>query len=486
MVRIKSYFGIDFGTTNSAIVSIVEGVKKSKYGDNSGNPFPSLVMIDRITGETICGRLAWERRRELSETCEVIHSVKDYLGTEKVWNIAGKQWTPEMVAAQILMGLKQQVSITSGKTLELDEAVISVPVGFSSKKRRALRNAADIARIKVKSFISESTAALFKHYHEVKKYSKIAVFDWGGGTLDVSVIENTKGEINELAVSGLRLGGDDIDLKIAKWAHAKLVEKENLNLSFEDMESRFQDIMLVKAEIAKKNLSEMDSTSIAINKYGDLEFVRVPFDVDIFSELIEQETNRAIATLEETVSMAGLNLAEIECVMMVGGSSNLRPLLEKIEERWSDLNIEYPEDSEWDVAEGAAQLCMTPGSFRLNQDVCVILSDGSIFPIIKRDSSAPMIEGAGFTFGIVEDTKDARFIFTDNTRSLHNDNIKILDYISVPTYGFYKEQLEMEAKINEDLVLNVTIKSDRKPQQYEKRWSYSKLRFYYDLNSGMR
>ena len=94
MSGLNSCFGIDFGTTNSATVSKVEGVKTTQYGDGTGSPFPSLLLIDKITGETFCGRAAWERRRELSGTCEVIHSVKDYLGTDKVWNVAGKQWNP--------------------------------------------------------------------------------------------------------------------------------------------------------------------------------------------------------------------------------------------------------------------------------------------------------------------------------------------------------------------------------------------------------
>ena len=334
MKGIKAYFGIDFGTTNSATVGRILGKKSQKYGDEYGNPFPSLIVIDKVSGEVYCGRKAWERRRELAESCVVINSVKDYLGTDKVWKIAGKEWTPEIIASLILKGLKNEVRERSESLLEMKEAVISVPVGFSHKKRKSLRKAAELADIKVKSFISESTSAILKRYKDIKMYSKIAIFDWGGGTLVVSIVDNSKGRINEIAVSGMNIGGDDIDLKIAKWFHSKIAAKKNLDVSFEDMSPNHQDLLLVKSEIAKKNLSEMDNVSIAMNKYGEAEFIRESLDINTFEELIEAEIDQAIRIFEDAVKKAGLNMIEIECVLMVGGSSNLRPLLEKIDERW--------------------------------------------------------------------------------------------------------------------------------------------------------
>lgn len=478
--KLSSCFGIDFGTTNSATVSIVEGKRISHYGDDRGNPFPSLVVIDKYTGETFYGRAAWERRRELSESCEVISSVKSYLGTNKVWSIAGRNWTPEMVAAQIFKGLKKQVEQRSDSRLMLEEAVVSVPVGFPPEKRKSLRKAANLAGIKVSNFISESTAAFFKNYQNLKQYSKLAIFDWGGGTLDVSIIENNQGKINELAVNGLKLGGDDIDLKMARWAHAKIMDQKGLNVAFDEMPAKSKDILLVKAEIAKRSLSESDSTAIAINKYGDFEFVRVHIDIDTFSDLIEPEVNKAIATMEEAVKKANLSFQEIECILMVGGSSGLRPLLDKIEERWSDHNIEFPEGAEWNIAEGAAVLSLNPGSFKLNQDIGVLLSDGSFFPIIKRDSIVPF-EQSEINFGIIEDTRDARFIFSDNKFSINQNHINILGLLSAHTYGFFKEQLKLKAKIDEDLVFSAQIKSDRKSEQYRVSWDCADLKFYYEL-----
>lgn len=485
MSKLKVSFGIDFGTTNSATVSIVEGRRIYQYGDERGNPLPSIVVIDRATGETFYGRTAWERRRELSQSYEVITSVKGYLGTDRVWQIAGQNWTPEMVAAQIFRGLKNQVEKKSDSNLILDEAVVAIPVGFSPEKRQSLRKAANMAGIKISSFISESTAAFFKHYENLKHYSKLAIFDWGGGTLDVSIIENKKGKINELAVSGLKLGGDDLDLKLATWAHAKIMRQKNLNISFDEMPAESKDIMLVKAEIAKRNLSESDSAAIAINKYGDLEFVRTHIDIDTFCALVEPEVTKAINTLEEAVKKANLSFNEIECILMVGGSSNLKPLLESIGKKWADHNIEFHNGAEWSIAKGAAMLSLNPGCFRLNQDIGVILSDGSFFPILTKDCVIPL-EQCTFNFGIIEETTNARFIFSDNEFSYQKNHANILGYLSVPTYGFFKEQLELKAKIDDDLVFYAEVKSDKRPEQYTAIWNHTDLKFYYELSDLKR
>jgi Molecular chaperone len=128
-------FGIDFGTTNSACTGILEKRREIPYRDNFGNPFPSLIVIDRVTGEVFCGRDAWRKREELSESCEIIPSVKTHLGTDKTWQVAGKIWTPVMVATEVFLGIKQQVARGAGN-VQLEQAVVAVPVGFSSEKRK--------------------------------------------------------------------------------------------------------------------------------------------------------------------------------------------------------------------------------------------------------------------------------------------------------------------------------------------------------------
>lgn len=485
MSGVNNWFGIDFGTTNSSTVGILQtsgGSELIRYGDEYGGPFPSLVAVDKKTGEVFCGRNAWEKRKELSGVCEVISSIKSYLGTAKTWLVAGEHWSAEMIAARIFKSLKAQVMQKHG--FVMDEAVISIPVGFSAEKRSSLRHAARMAGIKVKSFINESTAAFFRNYEDVRHFTKAAVFDWGGGTLDVSVIENSGGKLSELSVGGIQLGGDDIDLKLAQWVHARLVRDKGIRKTFEEMPPRFQDMMIARSERAKKELGETDSTVITLNNYGDFGIVRVPIDIDVFKLLIEPEISRAISCLEDAVRDANLSMEEIECIIMVGGSSNLGPLVERIENRWKGPEIIYPEDSVWNVAEGAALLSKKPGNLRLNQDIGLILSDESYFPIKAKDDPIP---GAftDMSFGIVEDSLDARFVFTDNTIDPETNARNILGYKLVPTYGFFKEQIRFNASIDEDLIFRAEIRSTNRPEQFTRTWQYPGLKFYYELPDRM-
>jgi Molecular chaperone len=159
---VKFDFGIDFGTTNSACAGVIDGKKMIKFADQyDGSPFPSLVIIDPVTGQVYCGREAWLKRQEYSEHCEVITSIKTYLGTGKTWLIAGKTWRPDMVAAEVFKGLKRQVAAAGGKS-DMREAVVAVPVGFSPAKRAELRKAARRAGVEIKTFVTEPTAAFFR------------------------------------------------------------------------------------------------------------------------------------------------------------------------------------------------------------------------------------------------------------------------------------------------------------------------------------
>ncbi len=465
----KYYFGIDFGTTNSAVVAIVydkDWNRTLTFGDEYENPYPSLIAIDKNSGQVYCGRKAWEVRRKLQETCEIISSVKTYLGEEKIWNINGHTWTPEKVAAQLFMALKENVK--EQYNVNMNEAVVSIPVGFSPKKREALRVAAKLAGIKINSFISESTGAIFKNYKKIKPYRNIAVFDWGGGTLDVSVVKNVDGKINELAIKGEKLGGDDIDLKLARWVHSKIMKDKDGSLRFEDMDLNIQDNMIVKCENVKKQLADDDIAVITIPSYGEFGYVRIPINIDTFSLIFEPEIDKALECFNEAIKLANISMQELDCIIMVGGSSHLAPLQDRIEKDWKNINIEFPEDAEWNVA----KLNLSPGNVRLSQDIGLKLSDETFYPIMSKDTivNKKVIED---TFGITREEEVARFVFSDG--------IKNLGYKSVPTYGFFQENINCKSYINENMVFNIDMKSKNKPKNFETNWQYYNLKFYYEL-----
>ncbi len=229
-------FGIDFGTTNSATVRI-EFEHIDRYYDDKGLPYPSIIAIDKMTGMVKSrGREAWEKRERLRNSCKIITSVKTYLGTDKIWNIGESTWNPRQVTTEILKGLKERVT-GRGDVIDMDSAVVAIPIGFGPIKRRELREAASDAGINILNFVSEPSAAVFKHYSKVSKWQKVAVFDWGGGTLDIAVVELNDGNVVELSTLGKRLGGDDIDIKVAKWAHMETLKKRGGKISFREMPS---------------------------------------------------------------------------------------------------------------------------------------------------------------------------------------------------------------------------------------------------------
>lgn len=475
---LKYYFGIDFGTTNSATVGYVvmdEKPEMVKYGDEEGRPIPSVVAIDRTTGNVFTGRDAWDKKMELSESCEYIPSVKTILDTEQVKTIAGREWTAVDVASEVFKQLKANVKNRTG--IDMEEATVAIPVGFSASKRGKLREAAEKAGIRVRSFISEPTAAFFANYNELKSSSIVAVFDWGGGTLDVSVLQHINGKVYELATVGKDVAGDYIDSKIAKRIHAKIARKKGIEIAFEDMPSSAQDMMRVRAERAKRMLGDDDTATISINNYGAFGACRETLEYDWFADIVDPEVTMAMGCLEEAIHQSGVGLANIDRIVMVGGSSNLRPLLEKMDEKYGD-KLFFPEETMWNVAQGAAMLAMTPGDFYSSQSIGIVLSDDAYYEILKPDTP---VQGWEHTchFGIVDSSKEVRFVFGGSPDiEASPERFKTL---SVPAYRFLQEQIVLKATIDPNMVFTVIAGSNMQPSEFRRLWEYTQLKCYYKL-----
>lgn len=477
-VKINNYFGIDFGTTSSATVgySVLDHIPECfQYGDEEGRPIPSVVAIDKNTGEIFTGREAWDKKVELSESCEYISSVKTILDKEFTWKIAGKSWSPVTVAAELFKTLKKSVAERTGA--DMKAATIAIPIGFSPEKRNKLREAANLAGITIDSFVSEPTAAFFANYEELRSSSIVAIFDWGGGTLDCSVLQHTKGKVSELATSGRDIAGDFIDQKIAQRIHAKISRKKGIEMAFNDMPAGAQDMMRVRSERAKRALGDDDTATISINNYGVYGVCRETIDYDWFADIVEPEVNMAIECLEEVIAQSGVGLANIDRIVLVGGSSNLRPLLEKMDSKYGD-KLFFPEETMWNVGQGAAGLAMTPGSYYSNQSIGIRLSDNSYFELLAPDTN---IKSWSTTcrFGIVDTSKEARFIFSgspdiDNS----SDKFKTLE---IPAYRFLQEQIEVRATVDRDKMFRVIAGSTMRTEDYRRIWEYPQLKCYYKL-----
>ena len=478
----SEYFGIDFGTTNSATVRI-EFEHIDKYADDQGLPYPSIIAIDRMTGQVKShGRAAWRQREQLRKSCEIITSVKSHLGTDKTWIIGDKSWSPRQVTTEILKGLKEGVA-GRGDGIDMDSAVMAIPIGFSPTKRRELRKAASDAGINILNFVSEPTSAVFKHYSEVSKWQKVAVFDWGGGTLDIAIVELNDGNVVELSTLGKRLGGDDIDIKVAEWAHMEILKKRGGQISFKEMPSTSRDDMMEQAEQIKRDLSDRYESTILLFRYGEIDAEEITLNVDKFVSLIEPELNMAIAYLKEAVKLASLSIDELGCILMVGGSSKLQGLLERMSKAFDCEIIEPDKDSDWHVAHGAALLNKTQGEYRVSQNIGLLLSDDTYFPLIEQGEIA-MHKEHKVTFGQVDDNRNAHFIFmetTDNSPTVFDRDRKTIGYMTVPTYGFLNEPVELLFRIDKDFLFTVTAMSLNIGSTGSKTWEFDKLRFSYNL-----
>lgn len=480
----KDFYGIDFGTTNSAVVGRLRKNMK-KYGDKTGQPFPSLVAISHATGKVqAIGREVWDHRLELVESCEILSSAKMYLGTDKVWRIGPETWTPERVVTEIFKGLYSQVGRLGGGE-SLDTAVVAIPVGFAPEKRRALRKAASDANIEIKGFVSEPTAAVFRNFDEVHQWPTVVVFDWGGGTLDISVVSIRGNIIEEIASVSNPIGGDTLDRILAEWAHMKILRKGgHSGPPFDGMEARYRDQLLSLCELAKRTMVEDDLAEIGISRYGKFGTVNLVLTVEEFSELLKPKINEAITTLEEEVqTRANLSFDQVGCIIMVGGSSKLRGLRAAMDEKGWTCDIKFPSDSEWHVADGAAILSSTFGDYISAQNIGIRLCDNTVYPMINKGQEASLYNCVT-TFGLVEDTNNARFVFVecqDRTEGRLMSMDKVLGYLSVPAYGFSNEPILLTSRFDENLLLHVNIRSQCRGKNDVRTWTYGNVRFSYKL-----
>ena len=473
------FYGIDFGTTSSAVVGtyIDNGIRADYFGDAEGLPIPSVVAIDKVTGDVFTGREAWKKRTELSESCEFITSVKSFLDQKKTLTIAGGEWTPEDIACELFKSLKNTVAETTDYREDLDTAMVSIPVGFSPEKRDVLRRAAKRANINISSFVSEPTAAFFSNYSELKACSTVAVFDWGGGTLDVSILRNNGGQILELAKTGKNIAGDYIDEKLARRIHAKIAMKNNKEISFDDMPPSARDKLLVKTEDAKRKFSDVDSLNIAMVNYGDFGIVNEKMDYATFCDIVQPEIEMAMDCLKDAIDQSKVGRGNIDRILMVGGTSKLKPLITQMRAEYGDL-LFVPESPDWDVGHGASLLSIKAGENYSNQSVGLLLSDNSYFSLL--DSNTPLNNWSkDFVFGIVDKSEDAQFVF-DGSQAIRQmtDHCRSLKF---EAYYFLQEKIKMHVYVDENLVFHAEVCSSMMPTNTTKIWSYPNLKCYYKL-----
>ena len=471
-----NYFGIDFGTTNSAVhaIAAIGDTIDDEFdiGENDRRPLPSFVAIHKVTGEVVTGLDAKGSIADENEY-QVFSSIKTIIGEEKEWQIAGRIWTPIDIAAELFKALKKKAeNSTRGK---MTEAVVAVPVGFSSKKKNNVRKAAEKAGIKVLMFVSEPTSAYCSRASEMRKYHNVAVFDWGGGTLDVVILRIEGNIVHELSAAGLTMAGNDIDRHLAERVCMNASSKAGEDFAFEDLSQKVQLRLLQKCEQAKCDLADEDIVTIMDANLDGHGMMMEKIDYPYFSLLIESEVNQAVDCLMRALSDAGMNKESIDCILCEGGSSRLRPLQEKLLKLFDRQKLIFPRKAMWDIATGVAQIAYKPGCYTLNRPIGLMLSNNKFYPLLKVGQRVPTEEKT-VSFGVIDGSDDARFIISDGDESSQTFS----EIFPVKIRGFSDEVLKVSCYVDADMVFRMKIKSNRMPDDFFRVWTYSNLKVSYE------
>ncbi|MDO4453861.1 MAG: molecular chaperone DnaK [Eubacteriales bacterium] len=321
--------GIDLGTTNSC-VAVMEGGKPVVIANTEGaRTTPSVVAFTK-TGERLVGEPA--KRQAVTNADKTISSIKRHMGTDYRVAIEDKKYSPQEISAMILQKLKGDAENYLGE--KVTEAVITVPAYFNDAQRQATKDAGKIAGLEVKRIINEPTAAALAYGLDNEKEQKIMVYDLGGGTFDVSIIEIGEGVIEVLATNGdNKLGGDDFDQKITDYMLAEFKRTEGVDLSNDKMAlQRLKEA----AEKAKKELSSATTTNINLPfitataegpKHFDMNLTRAKFD-ELTHDLVERTATPVTNALRD----AGLSVNEISKVLLVGGSTRIPAVQDKVKQ----------------------------------------------------------------------------------------------------------------------------------------------------------
>lgn len=319
--------GIDLGTTNSC-VAVMEGGQPVVIANTEGvRTTPSVVAFSK-TGERLIGETA--KRQAITNPDRTISSIKRHMGTDYKVAIDNKNYSPQEISAMVLQKLKADAESYIGESVK--EAVITVPAYFSDSQRQATKDAGKIAGLDVKRIINEPTAAALAYGLDNEKEQKIMVYDLGGGTFDVSIIEIGDGIIEVLATNGdTRLGGDDFDERVMNYLVSEFKKAEGIDLSQDKMAmQRIKEA----AEKAKKELSTMTTTNINLPfitanqdgpKHLDINLTRAKFD-----ELTHDLVDRTMEPVRKALADAELSPSDLDKILLVGGSTRIPAVQEAV------------------------------------------------------------------------------------------------------------------------------------------------------------
>ena len=465
-------YGIDFGTTNTVILD------PDMYLPG-GDVQPTVVVLDpqggpsnlgQKQGFTEAGREAWNDRADwINGGYHFIRSIKTFLAGDQTWKCQGASngppevWRPCDVAEVFLLHLKATVA-ADPQARPLNRAVFTLPNGTSPARRKLLRRAAAAAGIEVTGFVSESTAALLASLETLQNDEFVAVFDWGGGTLDISVLQLAGPRIIERSVSGYAKAGDEVDERLARYAFARRShDDQTAAVAWDQLDPRGREQWRVIIEQTKRELSGGIARLDLLEElhHAPPVIVDVTLTADDLREVCKPLVQEAADALIQAVNDAGIARAELRHVLLVGGSSNLPGVEEAIVERFADTMVQWPPSNipaERAVAAGAVRAGSNGARYELAEHVDAILSGGGRLHLARPGdwSGIPKVQTR---LAVIEDSQHAELPVVTRGDSPGAAD-RYAGSVCTQTLGFNRERLRLEARTTPDMTVRVELGSE--------------------------
>jgi len=476
----KGVFGFDFGTTNS-LISFVEGGRCISILDYSRLPHPSVVCYQG--DEVIVGRKAKERlaTSDTGIIGNIVKSPKSLLGESKVY-VEGVSRDPKSIVADIVRYVREHaIDQNSG---EFDSAVVTIPVDMNGKQRKELREAFRIAGINIVQFIHEPLAALYGHLRsfpnfkdEVQKLNRelMLVFDWGGGTLDLTLCQMIDGMLVQLSNDGSNnVGGDVIDEIVRNEIVSRHLKNQGITEDLSQQVDATQRL-LDRAERSKIDLSNKESVQVFVPDY----FLTDKYDVDIeytlhrdeLEEMVKDKVDEGIRRIHHLLEEARISPSSISLCLATGGMVNMPCIKSRLREIFGPQRLCVSERGNTIISEGAGWVAHDKANLSLAKNIELLVAPHAYFPVIKAGTKMPREGEVQCTENLdlyCSDPRDgfAKFQLQSPKRPgrtvQSTDERNMLDIISIHVDDKakpYFERLEFKLKIDENLILHASAKS---------------------------